>query len=282
MGTVDKSVAAKMASLRAAEASEKRSADSSEKQAETRRRREELGHARELGRLSSPSNAIRYVEIEPPEPEKLRVLYLTANPEATESFVTDPSGTVHQYGTWLRVDQEVRQVKQSLRGTKYRDLVQVDHAPAATVNDLMDGLNDHRPHIVHFSGHADSTGLFMENDAGGEDGDDVGFTLLARVFGATDDPPRLVVLNACDSLAGAEDLLRTVPAVIGMSDSIDDTSAIVFAAASIPESPPHNRWPRHWSRQRSVCSRRRSTVPIYLSFERATMRIRRNLSWYAR
>jgi hypothetical protein len=39
------------------------------------------------------------------------------------------------------------------------------------------------------------------------------------------------VLNACKSLDGADDLLRTVPVVIGMSDSIDDTSAIVFAAA---------------------------------------------------
>lgn len=230
-GTIDKSIASKTTSLRAAEASERRSAESVQKQADTRRRREERDHAREVSRLSSPNAEIRYIEVRPPEPEKLRVLYLTANPDATETIVTSPDGTIQEYGTWLRVDQEVRQVRQALRGSKYRDLVQVDHAPAATVNDLIDGLNDYRPHIVHFSGHASTSGLFMENDAGSEDGDDVEFNLLARVLGATDDPPRLVVLNACESLAGADDLLKTVPAVIGMSDTIDDTSAIVFAAA---------------------------------------------------
>jgi len=157
------------------------------------------------------------------------VLYLTANPDATETTVTNPDGSVVEQGTWLRVDQEVRQVKQGLRGSKYRDLVVVEHAPAATFSDLVDGLNDHRPHIVHFSGHADALGVWMENEAGDTDGHDVDFTLLARLLGATDEPPRLVVLNACESLEGAEDLLQTVPLLIGMSGTIDDTAAIVFA-----------------------------------------------------
>jgi CHAT domain-containing protein len=231
MGTTDRSFASKTTSLHAAEASERRAADSAQKQADSRRRRDEHNHARQVARLTSPTPQVRYIEVQPPKPEKLRVLYLTANPEAVESTVTTPDGTVQEYGTWLRVDQEVRQVRQALRGSKYRDLVQIDHAPAATVNDLIDGLNDHRPHIVHFSGHADASGLIMENDAGDEDGADVALALLARVLGATDDPPRLVVLNACESLTGADELLQTVPIIIGLSDSINDTSAIVLASA---------------------------------------------------
>lgn len=231
LASVDKSIATKTTSLRSADNSERRSAESKQKQVDSRRRQEERTHAREIARLATPPVQIRYVEVRPPEPEKLRVLYITANPEATEETITTPDGTEQRFGTWLRVDQEVRQVRQALRGSKYRDLVQVDHAPAATVNDLLDGLNDHRPHIVHFSGHAGPHGLLMENDAGDEDGADVTFELLARVLGATDEPPRLLVLNACESLAGADDMLQTVPAVIGMSDSIDDTSAIVFASA---------------------------------------------------
>ena len=65
----------------------------------------------------------------------------------------------------------------------------------------------------------------MENEAGESDGHDVEFTLLARLLGATDEPPRLVVLNACESIEGADALLQTVPLVIGMSDTIDDTAA---------------------------------------------------------
>lgn len=231
IATIDKSIATKTKSLRSAEDNERRSAESKQKQADSRRRQEERTHAQEIARLGTPPMQVRYVEVRPPEPEKLRVLYVTANPESTEETVTTPDGTEQRFGTWLRIDQEVRQVRQALRGSKYRDLVQVDHAPAATVNDLLDGLNDHRPHIVHFSGHAGPDGLLMENEAGDEDGAGVTFELLARVLGATDEPPRLLVLNACESLAGAGDMLQTVPAVIGMSDTIDDTSAIVFASA---------------------------------------------------
>lgn len=106
----------------------------------------------------------------------------------------------------------------------------VEHLPAATGMDLIDGLNDHRPHVVHFSGHASGWGVLLEDEAGSQDGAEVEFALLAKVLGATDEPPRLVVLNACESLEGADDLLRTVPIVIGMAESITDLAAVIFAA----------------------------------------------------
>lgn len=229
MAAVDKTIATKTTSLRAAEVSERKAAENAQRTSDARRRHEELIHARAVAKASTPPAVIRYVQVAPPVPEQLRVLYLTSNPDATTNTVTSPDGTVVEQGTWLRVDQEVRQVKQGLRGSKYRDLVIVEHAPAATFGDLTDGLNDHRPHVVHFSGHADAFGVWMENDAGEPDGQGVNFTLLARLLGATDEPPRLVVLNACESLEGADDLLQIVPAVIGMSDTIDDTAAVVFA-----------------------------------------------------
>ncbi|CAM5669511.1 CHAT domain-containing protein [Streptomyces viridochromogenes] len=221
-----KAIARKQTSLRAAESTELRAQD---RQADSRRRQEK-NHAREVARLSRPAAHVKYVAVQSPKPEPLRVLYLTASPEAVETTIEHPDGSIETNGVWLRVDYEVRQVKDMLRKSTYRDLVTIEHLPAATAMDLLEGLNNHRPHVVHFSGHASSLGLLLENDAGTDAGSELDFTLLARMLGATDDPPSLVVLNACESLDGADDLLQTVPTVIGMSDEINDASAVTFAA----------------------------------------------------
>lgn len=211
-------VSKKLADNARDQANRKRSLESSEKmdrQAHDRdadrRRQTEKSHAREVARLSTPT--IHYVHVRPPEPEKLRVLYLTSNP-----------------GNDLRVDTEIRQVQQALRGARYRDLVTVEQRPAATFQDLLDGLNDVRPHIIHFSGHGGSGGLTMN---GGSvevaSHQQVSFGLLVRALEATDSPPTLLVLNACDTLDGAEILLPAVPVIIAMSDNVLDVAAILFA-----------------------------------------------------
>ncbi|MDP3512291.1 MAG: CHAT domain-containing protein, partial [Sulfuritalea sp.] len=61
------------------------------------------------------------------------------------------------------------------------------------------------------------------------DTDVVGFELLLDALGATDQPPQLLVLNACDTLAGTEVILPAVPVVIGMTDDVPDMTAILFA-----------------------------------------------------
>lgn len=197
----------KARSLQSAERSSQQTAD---READ-RRRQKEKDHAREVSRLSAPQ--VHFVHIRPPEPEKLRILYLTANP-----------------GLDLRTEAEVRQVQQALRGAKYRERVDVQQRPAATLQDLLDGLNDVRPHIVHFSGHAGGEAVHLDSDClSSNDGTPLAFSLLVAALDATDQPPKLLVLNACDTLDGASIILPAVPVVIGMSDAVSDIGAVVFA-----------------------------------------------------
>lgn len=192
--------------------SEARAAD----QADTRRRQVEKNHAREVARLAQPE--VLYVhevrEVSAPLPETLRVLYLTANPEMN-----------------LRTDAEVRGVLDQVRRATHRDLITIEHHPAATAEDLITGLNDVRPHVVHFSGHAgDAVLLFDNGSVAAPEGHGVTYDLLARALAATGSPPVLLVLNGCDTLRGAEVLLESVGIVVATAASISDLAAALFAA----------------------------------------------------
>lgn len=96
LGDNAKAQATVIGRLAASEKSERQTVD----RANERCLRTEKDHAREVARLSRPT--VRYVVVSPPKPERLRVLYLTANPEAVERRTTTPDGTVHQENRWLR------------------------------------------------------------------------------------------------------------------------------------------------------------------------------------
>ncbi|CAN7725723.1 CHAT domain-containing protein [Mesorhizobium amorphae] len=182
--------------------------------ADARRRLEERNHAREIARINRPT--IHHVFIKEPEPEKLRVLYLTASP-ATPNLDA------------LRVDAEVNNVLKALRSAKHKDLVELQHRPAATMEDLVDGINDHRPHVVHFSGHADGGLLFDTADPIAAGDQLVGYEAVARVLAATDHPPTLIVLNACRTAEAVEQMLEAAPVVIATNDTVGDASSAIFA-----------------------------------------------------
>ncbi|MDQ4039133.1 MAG: CHAT domain-containing protein [Actinomycetota bacterium] len=156
-------------------------AERSRSTTDNKRRADEKWHAQEVARLARPT--VRYVHevrtVEPPKREKLRVLYLTSNPDSN---------------AYLRVDVEVREVRQAIQKATHRELVEVDHRPAATPEDLLDGMNEQRPHVIHFAGHGGGYSLLFD-DAKVEDpsGRTVSFDLLARAFAATDTPPNVLV-----------------------------------------------------------------------------------------
>lgn len=146
---------------------------------------------------------------------KVRIAFLTTNPDERSS---------------LRTDIEARDVGRAIQRSQNRDLVDVRYIPAAELRDLLDVLNDFRPNIIHFSGHGGDGALLFDNKTADDNGGvELDFGLVNEVVSATNEPPVLLVFNACDTLDGAEIFLKTVSAVVAMSSSISDSAACFFS-----------------------------------------------------
>lgn len=145
----------------------------------------------------------------------LTVLYLVANPEPKAP---------------LRIDAEIRKVQEAIRGSVYRDNISIEYRPAADLHTLIDGLNDHRPQIVHFSGHGEPGALAMDTGSvSGNATSRMSFDLLDKALSATDKPPQVIVLNSCNSATAKKALLPSNRIVIGMRAPVSDVAAAAFA-----------------------------------------------------
>nr|WP_255672819.1 CHAT domain-containing protein [Glycomyces amatae] len=154
-----------------------------------------------------------------PEQEKLRILLLGASSEGD-----------------LRVAREQKRIRTAVEIASHRDSIEFDARPAATADDLLDGITGFRPHVLHFSGHGGEHGLTFEIE---RDEHHYGARVTVEAFGlaleATDAPPQLILLNSCRSAALLDTLLgaltdQAVPFAIGMNDKIGDGCAIDYAA----------------------------------------------------
>ena len=129
----------------------------------------------------------------------------------------------------LRLDVEVRRIEEALLRSRYSDRFELVTKLAIRAIDLRRALLDHRPQIVHFSGHGTGDqGLVLENDAG--EMQLVSTEALGRLFsifesGATE----CVLLNACYSEIQATAIHQSVDCVIGMNQPIGDKAAVQFA-----------------------------------------------------
>lgn len=149
---------------------------------------------------------------------ELRLLFVAASPHNPYDPTSLPP---------LRLAAEQRDIQEGLRASSLRARLTMHTAVAARPTDLNNALNRHKPTILHISGHGNRKLLVFEDSQGGEvivSGD-----LLGRVIRATQTPPKLVVLNACESAEQAKALTRYINAAIGMNASINDDTAREFA-----------------------------------------------------
>jgi hypothetical protein len=145
--------------------------------------------------------------------DRRTILILSANPKGTNP---------------LRLSEEIREIKEGLKRSKYRDLYQIETAEAVRVSDIQRAMLDYEPNIVHFSGHgAGEEGLVFEDETG-----QVKFVSaegLAGLFSLFADKLDCVLLNACYSETQAQKISQHINHVIGMSQAIGDKAAIAFA-----------------------------------------------------
>ena len=145
----------------------------------------------------------------------IRILFVAAN-----TIDTDP----------LQQGEEFREIQNKLRGSDSQAYFVLRSAWAARPDDLLQQMNEFRPHILHFSGHGSSAGEIMLQDNSGQV-QTVSPAALKALFENFREWLRIVVLNACYSNVQAEALLDSADIVIGMKSAIGDKAAISFASA---------------------------------------------------
>ena len=169
--------------------------------------------------------------------EVKKILLLSANPLETGR---------------LRVDEEMREIKEGLKRARKRDDFTLESAEAVRYRDLRRAILENRPNIVHFSGHGMGTeggeenatsrklvpvdsvesgneGLVFEDESGQVKL--INAIAIAGLFKLFDDSVECVVLNACYSQVQAEAIAQYIPYVVGMGKAIGDRAAIEFAIA---------------------------------------------------
>ncbi|MBE8520794.1 CHAT domain-containing protein [Amycolatopsis sp. H6(2020)] len=157
--------------------------------------------------------SVRVGQSATPNSEQVRILYLAANPSATER---------------LRLAEEVRDIKQTLRAGNQRDRFRLADHGALRARDLTQALLDFSPRIVHLSGHGADDGRFVaEADGGGQRL--LSTNGVAALFKEVADTVECVIVNACYSEELAQSLSEHISYVIGMRSWIGDQSAMDFS-----------------------------------------------------
>jgi hypothetical protein len=156
---------------------------------------------------------------------KVKVLFLGADPVSA-----DPRKPLQSQPARLKIDEEMRAIVAKVRAADHRDSLDFTWRSAVRADDFLQYLNEVRPHIFHFSGHGNGAGEII---VVGKDGipHPVRKPALLSLFRTLKDDLRVVLLNACHSLALATAVTQVVDCAIGMSTKIGDNAAITFAAS---------------------------------------------------
>ncbi len=147
--------------------------------------------------------------------EKIRILFLSANPWTTSRIL---------------VDEEAREIFERIQEGPYRNKFELHKHAAIRPSDLQKLLSMYQPHIVHFSGHGSRKHKFILGGTHGR-GKTVDQQGLADVLAIYKNHVRLVLLNACLTKAQARSISEVIDYSIGTGKGIGDKAGVAFAGA---------------------------------------------------
>lgn len=145
---------------------------------------------------------------------KIKILYLAAN----------PLDTGH-----IRIAAEVRELTARIRQGLDRDAFEIVCFPAARPQDLVRGLQEIRPHILHFSGHGNlDKQIVLETEDGKSQ--PIAPQVLADLVKQFKTNLKLAVMSCCYGREQANALNQTLDFTIGMDNPISDSGVVNFSA----------------------------------------------------
>ncbi len=147
-------------------------------------------------------------------PEEITVLFMASNP------LDAPQ---------LRLDEEARAIQEMIRKSEHRDSVSFETRWATRALDVIQAINEENPAIIHFSGHGsqDDEIVFQDNQGNAKL---VSKEAIVQTMMSTSDEIKLVFFNTCFSYGQAQAVVQHVDAAIGMTTTIGDEAARIFAA----------------------------------------------------
>jgi hypothetical protein len=128
----------------------------------------------------------------------------------------------------MKLGQEIRNINETLRNTKFRDKFRIEQCHAVRPEDLSGILLEHNPHILHFSNYGTADGnIILEDD----DSNSVPVALksIGNLLGILKDNLRCVVLNRCFYTNYASEIAKHIDCVCGTISGINDAKAILFS-----------------------------------------------------
>lgn len=95
--------------------------------------------------------------------------------------------------------------------------------------DVIQAINEEDPTVIHFSGHGSDEDeiVFQDNQGNAEL---VSKEAIVQTMMSASDTIKLVFFNTCFSYGQAQAVVEHVDAAIGMTNSIGDEAARIFAA----------------------------------------------------